>query len=281
MMRSARLVAIVAVAMVSSAQARAQPLFSHAESIEATVANADLVIVGRLVEFGEGVEGKIDVEETLKRDIFAGEPHRRLGIRFPYSASMLAGWKDRSLRLLVAVNEDNPGATKVIPLGPAQLEVLTADFRLLRDPEAVIRVAKETVRRVPAPVRRFHTFARMVPREAVTGTEWEHYYGTGGCLFLGVPVDGQLETHARDDIRSSGYQRREEGVRALRYFRSEENIARLKGLLNDQGWARDYSVRDDEGIEVHFYGVRQEAYSTLSYWGVEAEQPLIREAVRK
>src|SRR3954447_5697991 len=100
MMRAAWLKSLVAVgvSLVASVQAHAQPLFGHAESIECTVANADLVFVGKLVEFdGRGQadgrgrrEGTIDVGEVLKEDIFTGEPSRRLRVHLPYPESVLA-----------------------------------------------------------------------------------------------------------------------------------------------------------------------------------------------
>src|SRR5262245_4050829 len=125
-MRAAWLKSLVAVgvSLVASVQAHTQPLFGHAESIECTVAKADLVVIGRLVEFGggeqaderEGREATIAVEETLKQDIFTVEPYRRLRVQVPCPASVLANWKDHSRRLLVAVKQDAPSATTVIDL---------------------------------------------------------------------------------------------------------------------------------------------------------------------
>jgi hypothetical protein len=264
-------------------------LFGHAESIESTVANADLVVIGKLVESGggeqadasEGQEATIAVEETLKEDLFSVKGHQRLRVHLRCPASVLANWKNHSQRLLVTVKDDAPSATTVIVLADKSLEVLTADLALLHDPEAVIRVAKETVRRMPAAVRRIHTFGLVVPRKAVARTKWEQYYETGGHLVLSVPVDERLEERAHDYIRSESYQRRGEGVRALRYFKSDGNIARAKKLLNDPGWAYLYHAPENKGIEVRIYGVRHEAYRTLKSWGVGVEKPTIREEVRR
>ena len=290
-MRSAWLKSLVAVgiSLVASVRAHAQPLFGHAESIECTIANADLVVIGKLAEFGGGEpaderaghEATIAVEETLKEDLFTIEPYRRLRVHVLCPESVLATWKDHSRRLLVAVKEDAPSATTVIELARDGSEVLTADLALLRDPEAIIRIAKETVRRMPASTRRIHTFRLTVPREAVAGTKWEAYYGTGGCLVLSVPADERLERRAQDYIRSQSYMRREEGARALRYFKSPENVARVQGLLNDPGWAYLRHASENRGTEVRIYGVRREAYRTLKSWGVNAEKPKIREEVRE
>jgi hypothetical protein len=263
-------------------------LFGHAESIEATVANADLVLIGRITAFEGGnpadepkeYEVTIDVEETLKEPIFTVESHRRLGVRVTLPASVLAGWKARASRLLVATDDHVPGATTMIELA-ADMEILTADLRLLRDPDAVVQAAKGTIRRMPASVRRTHTFGLEVPHEVVAGTRWRKYYGTGGHIILNVLVEGRLETRAQDYIRSDSYRKREEGVRALRYFKTEVNIARAKTLLNDPGWAYVYHAQENKGVEVRIYGVRQEAYLTLKAWGVDVEKPMIREEVRR
>lgn len=283
-----KLFIVVGVSLIASIQARAQPLFGHAESIESTVANADLVLVGKLVEFSgaktdarQEHEATIAVESTLKENIFTGQPYQRLRVQVRYPVSVLSDWKDHSNRLLVAVMEDTPAEAKLIDLAQPGLEVVTANFTLLRDPEGVIRAARETVRRMPAPVRRIHTFGLQVPREAVAGTKWEHYYPTGGSLILSVPVDKRLEERAHDYVRSESYEKREEGARALRYFKSDENIARVRTLLNDPGWAYVYHAQENKGTEVRIYGVRQEAYRTLRSWGLAVAVPMIREEIHK
>jgi hypothetical protein len=274
------------VSLVAGGEVHAQPIGTSTASIECTIANADLVFVAKLVDYGSkkqfnGIayhEGTIDIEETLKDDIFHDEPYRKLSVRLPYySESDLANWKDHSLRLLVTVNEDDMYGTRVIALTNETLEVLTADFKLLRDPEAVIRIAKETVRRFPVPVKRIQTFRLSVPREVFAGTHWESFH----YLNLTVPVDERLEKWAQDGIRSERYTTREESARALRYFKSDDNIARVKSLLNDTKWAYFKVASENNGVEVRHYGVRQAAFGTLKFWGVNVDQPVFRENVRK
>ena len=181
----------------------------------------------------------------------------------------------------MATNEYAPSATTVIELAPDGLEVLTADFTLLRDPEAVVQAARDTVRRMPSNVKRIHTFGMEVPREAVAGSKWNKYYETGGYLVLSVPVDERLEKRARAAIRSGSFRKRAEAARILRYFRSDENLERLRTLLDDPGWDYVRHAEENQGIEVRIYGVRQEAYRTLESWGVDVEKPKFREEVRK
>lgn len=280
---------VVGVLLAVAQQARAQPLFAHADSIESTVANADLVFIATLVDFREGEQrdGReahgttIAVEETLKKDLFRIEPYGRIQMNMPHNMSVLADWKQRSSRLLVAYDECAPYATTVIELVPGRMEILKADFTLLRDPEAVIRAAEKRLRGMPEGVRRLHNFRLQVPRETVAETKWDEYYATGGYLLLSVPVDEQLEKRAIEYMHSERYGKRKEGARALRYFKSEKNILRVRELLDDPGWAHVYRAQENSGIEVRFYGVRQEAYRTLEFWGVKVDKPLIRDEVQK
>lgn len=290
-MPNARLTFLVMIGLpclVASVPAHAQPLFPHAESIESTVANADLVFIAKLVKFGERepVEGRvvhnttIAIEETLKQRPREDEPYRRLQVYMPRSRSVLADWKKRSCRLLVATDEYAPYATTVIELTPGRMEVMSAEIKLLRDPDDVIKIAKETVRRMPAAVKRIHTFDLQVPRKIVAGTEWEKYYNTGGHLRLSVPVDKKLEKRAQDYVRSEEPHKRGEGARALVYFKSDENLALVRPLLEDPGITYVQPAYEDKGEE-RVYGARYAAYRTLKSWGVDVEEPVIREEVRK
>ncbi len=282
-MRTACLTSLVAYGVVWAAAetAQAQPLFAHAESIESTVVNADLVVIAKLVKLGDvrQVEGRevgaatIAIEQTLKSDRTTDEPYEKLQIPIPRDTAVLTDWIERSSRLLVVYDDYAPDATTVIELVPGKMEVLTAEFTLLRDPEAVIGAAEEALRRMSPRVKRLHTFGVRVPLDLVKKTQWDKYHG----LVLDVPVDDRLEKRAIEYVQSESYLEREEAARALRYFKSDENIARLEPLLADPGWAYLHHPRENKGVEVRLYGVRQEAYKTLKSWGVDVEEPLIRE----
>jgi hypothetical protein len=286
---SLRSLVAAAVYMFAAAQLHAQPGFQSARSIETIVANADLVVVGKLVEIRaeektadrRGHEIVLAVEETLKQDLFTIDPYERLGVRVAQHLTEVQGWKLRGNRLLVADDAYAPYASTVIELATGRLEVLTADFTLLRDPDAVLQAAKKTLQRMPVAIKRIHTFSLAVPRAVVAGTKWEKYYGTGGHLGLSVPVDQTLQKRAQNYIDSDNYQKREEGVRALRYFKSDENVARVKRLLSDPAWAYLKRAEENDGVEVRWYGVRDEAFRTLRSWGADVEKPVIREEVRK
>jgi hypothetical protein len=269
--------------LIASIQAHAQPLVPRTESIESTVANSDLVFIATVVNFRRAEQDNdrdahvvtIAIEEAVKQELFRDEPYRGLSLQITRPASVLAGWKERSSRLLIAHNDYAPKQPTVIELVPDKLEVMTADVRLIRDPDALIRLARTAVSRLPANIKRVHTFELQVPREVVAGTRWEKYYNTGGHLILSVPVDQHLEKRAQAYVRSKSPHRREEGAHALAYFKSDENLALVKPLLNDQ----EITYDGDKGGE-RIYGARYSAYRTLKAWGIDVEQPVFREPVR-
>jgi hypothetical protein len=260
------------------AVASSQPLFSSTESIDSSVTNSAVVVVGNLATVGNGIDrdiGTLAVEQTLK-----GEHHQRLQVRFNYPTEVVAGWKERSAQLLVMARGEKPTVTRVIELSANRLEVMAADFAVIRKPEEVIGAAIEAVRRMPA-VKQIETFRLVVPGKAATDTQWHKYYETGGYLTLDVPVDERLEKRALECIRSAKYTEREVGARALRCFKSEENIGRVKLLLTDPGRAYLKHAEENMGVEVRFYGVRAAAYQTLRYWGVRVDEPVTREEASK
>lgn len=266
-------------ALVGPMAATGQPIFGHVESLEATVANADVVFVGTLDAFDvpegpEGFEARILVDDTIKVPI--GESYETMRVALREPEAVLSDWKGDCCRLLIAVRQEGTEIqTSVIDLDDEALAVLTARETLLQDRDDVIRVAKETVSRMPGNVKRFHTFQREVPREVIAETRWAEYHG----VTISVPVDDGLEQWAREAIQSEHVLRRVEGVRALRYFRSEETIALLKPLLKDPGWAILHHAQENEGREVRRYLVRREAYRVLKAWGVDVGRPVVEETI--
>ena len=283
--KSSKLLTIAWVVFAAAQQAVAQPLVGGTQSIESTVANADFVFVARITKIadakrtdkGELHQVTITVDQTLKQEVLTDEPYQEMQICLPHSATLLEGWKEHSSCLLVALDEHIPWMTRVIDLAPGKVEVFKADFTLLRDPQAVIRSANETLKKMPAGVKRVHTFGRLVPHELVAETKWAGY----NSLLLYVPVDGQLEKRAIELIRSDSLLDRDEGVRALRHFRSDENVERVKKLLKDPGWSYLRHPINNNGVEVRLYTVRKSAYQILKMWDVEVDKPRFQEEVRK
>jgi hypothetical protein len=137
------------ISLVSAVKFQAQPIFGHAESIEYVVANADVVVIGKLTEVGDTKEilGRdwrnvtIAVKETLK-----GDTWKPLRVHVPNPESVLSKWKDGSHQLLVAIQHDDSPTGTVIDLTDEKLEVVTAELKFLRKPEDVIRIAKHRSR---------------------------------------------------------------------------------------------------------------------------------------
>jgi len=277
---------VFGVLLICSAQAYAQPLFDATQSIETTVINSDYVFIAKLVDFRPKKEGRdrylhegnISIEETLKCEHFRDEPYSGLNVDLPYRESVLQDWKQRSSRLLVALTSFDGEQNVVIELAPETLEVMTAEVKLLRDPEAVIRAARAAVKRLPANVKRVHTFDLTVPRDVLAGTRWDVSYQTGGYLRLSVPADQHLEKRAQDYIRSDDPQRRSEGAKALVYSKSDKNIALIKPLLDDSHFS--FYSRDGSTAGERSYPVRHAAYETLKEWGVDVKKPVYLETVR-
>jgi hypothetical protein len=167
----------------------------------------------------------------LKCEHFREEPYTRLNVDLPYRESELLGWKERSSRLLIAWTSYHGEQNVAIELAPPTLEVMTAEVKLLRDPEAAIQAARAAVKRLPTNIKRVHTFELTVPREVVAKTRWDISYQTGGYLSLSVPVDLDLEKRAQGYIRSQDPQRRSEGAKAL-YISNQSKTSRSSILFS-------------------------------------------------
>lgn len=275
--------ATVWVSLSVAVVAQAQPLVGGVESIECAVANSSMVVIGTIMEVHAkeesdkkgGVQATMLVEETLK-----SSHSDRVRVRLRHPAAVLAGWMERSTRLLVVLS-DPPAEMDVIDLTDKGLAVMTSDLTLLRKPDDVIRAAKETVRRMPG-VTRIETYKLRVPdRATVAGTKWEKIYESGGYIRVAVPIDDRLEKLAHEYLRTKDPELRWEGALLLRYFKSDGNVARAKALLADPSWSCSRSAEDNRGIEVRSYRVREMAYSTLRELGVRVEKPVIEVEVWK
>lgn len=276
---------ILGSAFFGSARTNAQPLVAQVSSIESVVANADQVFVATLLRFEEPeqINGHtfhnvvIEIEQTIKQGLFDTETPSKMQVHFSVDQPTLTDWRNQSSRLLVAVDLEDAYRASAIELTRGAVEVFGANFRFFKEPEEVIRVAKEYARSLPTRVKRLHTFRLKVPPHLVEGTKWDKFHS----LLLEVPVDSDLGKLAIRYIESEDYGKRYEGVRAIRYFRSKANVPRVKKLLDDDGWSIYQSAASNGGVEVRYYGVRAEAYRTLKSWGISVEKPVARRELAK
>jgi hypothetical protein len=190
-------------------------------------------------------------------------------------------------------------AQSIVRLGPPAakqrltLPIFTVDLRLLTKPEEVLQAARAAVVEGGKVERvRSHEVHLFYDVMRVTGQ-------SGDANILYVPIDGRLEAAARawikspgDILRRLGIARpegvnhrwaltdplRSEGVRALRHFKSDENIVILKGLLDDGAFSRsEVETGEQDGITEKVYYIRKAAFETLRGWGVEVNEPVLKE----
>ncbi len=274
--------------LLVSPPAQGQPLVGSTVSLEAKIARADIVVVGKIVELDRRedkattaakITATIAVEQTLK-----GKHQDRLSVQVSgseasgsevsVSAPMLDHWRLQASRLMLFV-DGTAAVAEPIDLADPDLEIMTADFAVLRKADDVIRAA-EAAGHLRG--KRTETFSLPVPHEVFAGTSWR-YRGTE--LRLTVPVDDRLQLRAIEFLRSKTHYQRYLGAQALGHFKSEENIARLKAMLSDTGYSYLEHAETNAGIEVRHYGVREGAYAALEAWGVTVPKPVVREAVVK
>lgn len=250
---------------------------ANLESVEAMVLNSDSVVVGKILELGDGEKdggriATISVEETLR-----GDHVDRRTVRLLSPAAVVEPWKNRSCRLLLVLKGTPQTAFGVLDLDDKGLLVLSADLTLLRKPDEVVRVARAAIRRMPG-VKAIDTFILRVPAEAVKDTKWSAYYRWSHWrVTLAVPVDERLEQRALELLRDKRYRQRLEGLAALRFFKSDDNIACVMRLLADPDWSIEgFPAENNNGLEVRYYDVRAAAYQTLIGWGIDVAKPTVK-----
>jgi hypothetical protein len=199
---------------VLAAAISAQPGPTYVPCLDTMALNSPIVFTGEIVEICGSVRCAatnnvvVRVDQHLKGDV-SGTTQAAIDV----SAPMLAEWKARGSRLLIF--EDLPAAIGLnavtgiaIDLSDPQLEILTADMRILRYPEQVVQAAQDAIARHPG-VYRISVFARRVPTEParVLGYDLEHV--------INVPVDADLERWATETLDTQAPPDRAEAVRAL------------------------------------------------------------------
>jgi hypothetical protein len=227
----------------------AQPLIPHRESLDAQALNCRYILVGTVVKVrafdkGTGLTAAVIHAEEWVKGMGISE-----NTEFELRADVeeVEKWRDGKARLMVFHD-----ARPVVLSDPA-LEEWTADLRILRRPEDVIKAVRRAVRAAPN-VFGIETFTRMAP-------------GREDQLRVSVPADASLEKWALSTLKSSKDQvQRADAARALGYFRSDANIARLRELLTDEG-----TVSTNEG---ELYLVRIRAFYSLQMLGVDVPKPV-------
>lgn len=288
-MRAVNIVLAFAILLGCSTSIFAQPGYISGTSLDSMVVNSDHVFIGTIRKFEkqERKEGSNDrllvwfaIEETLKspQSVLASSPittepytcfFQPLG-QFEYYDTYLPKLKEQRSRLLVAVGGDTPFA---IDLDHKGQKVLTSDFEILEDADAVIQAAKEAIARVPPNVRRIHTLTLWKP-EAIE-------LDLGQPVRLNVPVDERLEKRTHSLLASESPKDRIAGLEAIRYFKTDENIAKAKNLLTDPYQEKRWDTQTDDLKPYLSYLVRVAAWDTFRAWGIKVEKPVLRKDIKK
>jgi hypothetical protein len=141
-------------------------------------------------------------------------------------------------------------------------EVYTVEMPKAKEPQKLVQAVRDAI-----------AAAEPVKELRAHRVEWPERFFTRI-----VPVNANLERHARRWITSDNDKLREQGAIALKYFKSEANIAALWKLLSDAATSADVTWKDGRVIERHdVYYVRQAAFASLKVLGVEVRKPILKE----
>lgn len=251
--------------------APAQPGEVRLTSLEATVLNSDAVAEATLTHYTLGenassiVDATFEINQTLK-----GDAPPTLTVTLNRGLRTFEAWQEGKSHMLLTRN----GASwSVVELSDPKEPLLTAEFKLLRDPEAVSSAAKEALRSHPG-VTGIPTVRITVPADVA-----QNFRQRGSGTFVEVPVDQQLEHRARASYRSARGLNHLEIATILGYFKSEENVAILKALLSDASYAT-YGYSDNRiGHSHRAYLARRAAFTSLATLGVHAAEPVMDEDI--
>lgn len=257
--------------LLAASLGAAQPGPAWAESLEVSVANSRAIVVGRLVSLSplDGIgfvhEGEIQVEETIKGQKLATVP-----LPLAIHHSVPETWMAQSRRLLVFIS-DHP--TSVVL--DKDVFAVTADLRVIRNPEALLREVRRLAKLGASPGE---TFRRWAPRAIAKSLPGRMQTGMG--MQITVPLDRRLEAIARRSLLDKSYREalpRDQAVAVLSHFRTRENLELFKSLLDDQTVSLQTSAGNNMGHGRRVFSTRAAAYETLTNWGVQVPKPTFEE----
>ena len=275
-----------------------------AESTEWALASSDRVIVGKVVKFDAVLDRdgkKCQAISVTVSKTFKGAHADQVTFLLPNFIGDQYGkqWSDEGLpivfclvkndekRVPVAadkypwvVRDDGNGACAIL-LGKSQHHwtgcrlVLTREFEVLTNPEAIVKFVEQTI----------SAQAAKVPTESmIVDVPWDtpvcKLLYSRSAVWLTVPVDERLEAQGVKWCQSTTPRERREGARILSHFKSEQNIALLKSLLNDPSTRTDEQSQSVAGKSELVYRkkvffVRQVAFDALTGMGVFIQPPVL------
>ncbi|AIE84854.1 hypothetical protein OP10G_1486 [Fimbriimonas ginsengisoli Gsoil 348] len=248
------------------------------ETVDLPAINSRTIVTGTILDFKSAGddwsrrEVVVAVKETLKGDA-SGTATLRL--RSFVQDEEFARWKAGGDLMLIAIPPTEGEPASLIDLSSKDLAVFTADLKLLRTPDDVIRTVKERVR-VAGNTAKVERYVRNVPVSRIAGTPLEKgaYVSPDKTVRFYVPVDQRLEQYGQGLLRSKEMDHRIEGIRILGHFKTDANISRLKERLRDDGWIPTWSYEGNKLLAFRVNEVRRTAYETLKSLGISVPKPL-------
>lgn len=251
----------------------AQPLFKIEHSLELAVANSPRIYVATIdaiepaVKLGAPQMLHLKVKETIK-----GHHRQKHAVLLNHLTDAQQLAQDSGTPVLV-LEIDNTHKALVIPLTEEPSpKALTTKFDVIRDSTKLLEMTKELAQETIGIARQRSVRVR-VPQAFVKDTHWMKYYRTGGGVSLHVPVDKQLEQHAKTWLRDypdhsiiGG-----EAIEALRYFKTDENIALVRSYFDHDEDDETAEDTDHQPGGRSFNATDYAARRTLRYWGVPSE----------
>ncbi len=274
----------VAVAILAAAPSFAQPGGMrrplHVESLDLMVTSHSAVVTGMVTSFsnvGPSREVTVMIVENLK-----GRTISPVKVQVPQSPKEIQAWMDGSHLLLLGL-PTGAGSITLIDLAAPDLAVLTADLKILHDPNDVVWAIRNQVKREgrTSTEGKIDHFSIPLAAKDYTSTPLTHQFARRSELLVDVPIDKRLETWGRSTIGSPDAHRRETAVDALGHFKSFDNMDILKPLLNDPSFDITGVPQFCNGFEPHHYPVRAKVYEILRHWGVDVDKPTIDDSVSK
>jgi ankyrin repeat protein len=268
----ARLSLALGLLLAAVCTAHAQVITTYSlKSVEVKVIEADRIVVGRISSINPSASAgdaqvSLTVEETLK-----GPRARSIEIAQPASYDLEDMLQRRARLLLFEYGAERRTAPQLIDLAEPHYGLLTADLRVLLEPDEILTAVRQAARRYPSnhPTDFYHAPVRQGRLVELSLYSWNGQ--------LEVPVDARLERRARSALDSPRPQQRIWAARTLRHFRSQDHIRRLSALLDDPYY---YELHNVESIERH-YAVRDAALETLREWGAAPRDVVVLEQVER
>jgi len=250
------------------------------QSIDLPAVNSKEIFTGSLIDFGARNDQtgrsdlSIEVTESIK-----GELRGRVHLHVFSPEQDLLRWKRLGSPLLVAMPGDARQEPTIIDLSDDNLAVFTADLKLLRTSEDVLRVMRERVRKSSG-VKNIDEYTRHVPVSQIEGklpaqrtSGSFSRIGQLETIALRVPVDERLEKYGQKLVTSKSLGERIQGIDIIRRFNTPGNIDRLKQMLSDPAWTWTFNSTTNKTIAYSINSVRLSAFEALQSMGVSCPRP--------